>query len=150
MKLLKLQLEVAAFLMAGVLCLGYISVKLGKLELMGGDYYNVSAQFDSAVGLKPGAGVEIAGVDVGKVDRITLDPANDSEAIVFLKIRKGVKITDDAIASIRTSGIIGDKFVSLSPGGSDHFLSQKGRIRETESSVDIIALISKYLDSKHK
>ena len=150
MKLLKLQLEVAAFLMFGALCLGYISVKLGKLELMGGDYYNVSAQFDSAVGLKPGAGVEIAGVDVGKVDRITLDPANDSEAIVFLKIRKGVKIADDAIASIHTSGIIGDKFVSLSPGGSDHFLSQNGRIQETESSVDIIALISKYLDSKQK
>jgi len=149
MKLLKLQLEVAAFVVIGVLCLGYISIKLGKVDL-GGDYYNVTAEFDSAVGLKPGAGVEIAGVDIGKVDHIVLDPANDSEALVYLKIRRGVKITDDAIASIRTSGIIGDKFVSLSPGGSDHFLPKNGRIQETESSVDIVSLISKYLDSKGK
>lgn len=147
MNVLKLEIEVVAFLIIGFLCLGYISIKLGKLEL-GGDYYQVSAQFDSVVGLKPGASVEIAGVDVGKVDRIILDPANDSEALVFMKIRKNVKITNDAIASIRTSGIIGDKFVSLSPGASSRFLSNNGKIQETESSVDIIALIGKYLNSK--
>ena len=148
MKLLKLEIEVATFLVIGFLCLGYISIKLGKAEPLGDDYYHVSAQFDSVAGLKPGASVEIAGVDVGKVVRITLDPANDSEALVYLKIRKNVKITDDVIASIRTSGIIGDKFVSLSPGGSNRFLSNNGKIQETESSVDIMALIGKYLDGK--
>lgn len=150
MKLLKLEIEVVLFLVIGILCMGYITIKLGKLDILSGNYYNVSAQFDSVVGLKAGDRVEIAGVDVGKVDRIVLDPTSDNQAQVYLKIEKGVKITDDVIASIRTSGIIGDKFISLSQGASEHMISNNGTIQETESSVDILALVSKYLNSKGK
>jgi len=148
MNLAKLQMVVGIFMLVGILCLGYISIKLGKMELMGGDYFTVSARFDSVSGLKPSARVEIAGVEVGKVDRIMLDPKSGDQAVVSMKIRSGVKIADDVIASVRTSGIIGDKFIMLKPGGSDHYLKNNDSIRETESAIDIEELISKFIHGK--
>ena len=144
----KLEIVVGIFMLIGILCLGYISVKLGKMELLGGDYYTVSALFDSVSGLKTGARVEIAGVEVGSVSRIVLDPKSGIQALVDMKIKSGVKISDDTIASVRTSGIIGDKFIKLSPGGSDHYLKNNGTIRETESAIDIEELLSKYIHGK--
>jgi len=148
MNLVKLEMMVGIFMLIGIFCLGYISIKLGKMELMGGDYYTVSARFDSVSGLKPGARVEIAGVEVGKVDRIGLDPKSGDQALVSLKIRSGVKVSDDVIASVRTSGIIGDKFILFKPGGSDRYLKNNDMIRETESSIDIEELVSKFIHGK--
>jgi phospholipid/cholesterol/gamma-HCH transport system substrate-binding protein len=148
MNMAKLEMIVGAFMIIGILCLGYLSVKLGKMELMGGDYYTVSAKFDSVSGLKPGARVEVAGVEVGKVDRIALDSKGWDQALAYLKIKSGIKIGDDVIASVRTSGIIGDKFIMLKPGGSDHFLKNNDMIRETESAIDIEDLISKFIHGK--
>ncbi len=148
MNMAKLEMTVGIFMLIGILCLGYISIKLGKMELLGGDYYTVSALFDSVSGLKPGARVEIAGVEVGKVDRIVLDPKSGDQAVVSMKIRSGVKITDDVIASVRTSGIIGDKFIMLKPGGSERYLKNNDTIRETESAIDIEDLISKFIHGK--
>ena len=148
MNMAKLEMTVGIFMLIGVLCLGYISIKLGKMEIMGGNYYAVSAEFDSVSGLKPGARVEVAGVDVGKVDRIALEPKSGDRAVAYLKIRTGVKITDDVIASVRTSGIIGDKFIKLKPGGSDRFLKENDKIRETESAIDIEELVSKFIHGK--
>lgn len=148
MNMAKLEMVVGIFMIIGILCLGYVSIKLGKMELLGGNYYTLSAKFDSVSGLKPGARVEIAGVDVGQVDRILLDPKNGDQAIVYFKIKDGVKITDDVIASVRTSGIIGDKFILMKQGGSDHFLKNNDVIRETESSIDIEELVSKFIHGK--
>jgi phospholipid/cholesterol/gamma-HCH transport system substrate-binding protein len=148
MNMAKLEMTVGVFMLVGMLCLGYISIKLGKMEIMGGNYYDVSAEFDSVSGLKPGARVEVAGVEVGKVDRIALDPKSGDRAVAYFKIRTGVKITDDVIASVRTSGIIGDKFIKLKPGGSDKFLQNNGKIRETESAIDIEELVSKFIHGK--
>ena len=148
MNMAKLEMTVGIFMLIGMLCLGYISIKLGKMEIMGGDYYTVSAVFDSVSGLKPGARVEVAGVEVGKVERISLDPKSGDQAVAQLKIKTGVNITDDVIASVRTSGIIGDKFIKLKPGGSDKFLQNNGRIRETESAIDIEELVSKFIHGK--
>lgn len=145
MSMAKLELVVGVFMIAGILCLGYISVKLGKMELIGGDYYTVSAGFDSVSGLKPGARVELAGVEIGKVERIALDPQSGDRALAYIKIQRNVKVTDDVIASVRTSGIIGDKFIKLKPGGSDQFLKQNDKIRETESAIDIEELVSKFI-----
>lgn len=145
MSMAKLEVVVGVFMIVGILCLGYISVKLGKMELLGGDYYTVSAGFDSVSGLKPGARVELAGVEIGKVERIALDPQSGDRALAFIKIQRDVKITDDVIASVRTSGIIGDKFIKLKPGGSDRFLKQNDKIRETESAIDIEELVSKFI-----
>jgi len=144
----KLDTVVGVFVLVGILCLGYLSVKLGKVELFGGDYYSVAAIFDSVSGLKPGATVEIAGVTVGNVEKISLDPKQQGRARVQLKMRSTVKLQDDVIASVRTRGIIGDKFILLRPGGSDLLIRPGGIIRETESSVDLEDLLSKYIHGK--
>jgi phospholipid/cholesterol/gamma-HCH transport system substrate-binding protein len=146
--MVKLEIMVGTFMLIGILCLGYVSIKLGKMELAGGDFYSVTASFDSVSGLKPGARVEIAGVEVGKVDRISLDAKTGDRALAYLKIKTGVKITDDVIASVRTSGIIGDKFIKLRPGGSDNYLKNNDKIRETESAIDIEELVSKFIHGK--
>ncbi|MDD2582359.1 MAG: outer membrane lipid asymmetry maintenance protein MlaD [Desulfuromonadaceae bacterium] len=148
MNMVKLEMMVGTFMLIGILCLGYVSIKLGKMEIMGGDFYTVVASFDSVSGLKPGAKVEVAGVEVGKVDRIALDPKSGDRALAYLKIQSGVKITDDVIASVRTSGIIGDKFIKLRPGGSETMLKNNDKIRETESAIDIEELISKFIHGK--
>jgi phospholipid/cholesterol/gamma-HCH transport system substrate-binding protein len=148
MNMVKLEMTVGVFMLIGILCLGYISVKLGKMEIIGGDYYSVSAGFDSVSGLKPGARVEVAGVEIGKVDRIQLDSKSNDKAVAYLKIKTGVKVTDDVIASVRTSGIIGDKFIKLSQGGSDRYLKNNDTIHETESAIDIEELVAKFIHGK--
>jgi len=148
MKKAGIETIVGIFVVVGILCLAYLSIKLGKMELLGGNYYELSASFSSVSGLKAGASVEIAGVEIGRVDRIELDPARGYMARVFLRVRTGVKLTDDSIASIRTRGIIGDKFVLIKPGGSEKLLADGGKIRDTESAVDLEQLISEYIHGK--
>jgi phospholipid/cholesterol/gamma-HCH transport system substrate-binding protein len=147
MKRATLETIVGVFVLIGILCLAYLSIKLGKMELFGGDFYQVQAEFDSVSGLKSGASVEIAGVEVGRVGRIILDPKSDM-AQVFMQIKPNIKLADDVIASVRTRGIIGDKFVKLSLGGSDKFIPPNGKIRSTESSIDIEEMISHYIQGK--
>src|SRR6266540_3586300 len=122
MKRATLETVVGIFVLIGILCLAYLSIKLGKMELFGGNTYQVYADFDSVSGLKSGASVEIAGVEVGRVGRIILDPKSGNMARVYLRIRSGLKLQDDVIASVRTRGIIGDKFILLKPGGSEKIL----------------------------
>jgi phospholipid/cholesterol/gamma-HCH transport system substrate-binding protein len=147
MKRATLETIVGIFVLIGILCLAYLSIKLGKMELFGGDHYQVQADFDTVSGLKSGASVEIAGVEVGRVGRILFDPKRDM-AKVYMQIKPGIKLSDDVIASVRTRGIIGDKFVKLSPGGSDKFIPPGGKIRSTESSIDIEEMISHYIQGK--
>jgi len=144
----KLELTVGIFMLIGILCLGYLSIKLGKMELLGGNYYRLAARFDSVSGLKQGARVEVAGVEVGAVERISLEKESGDRAEITLKIKDGVKLPDDVIASVRTSGIIGDKFIMLKPGGSDQQLKNGDKIRETESAIDIEELVSKFIHGK--
>lgn len=138
---------VGIFVLIGILSVGYLTVKLGKLELLADNYYVLNARFQSVSGLKKGAQVEIAGVPVGKVDLISLDHERQV-ALVKLKIENGVVLTDDVIASVKTSGLIGDKYIKLSPGGSDTVLKAGDTIIETESALDIEELISKYAFGK--
>ena len=146
MKKFDLELAVGFFLLIGILCLAYISIKLGRLEVIGGKYYTISAEFSNDGGIKPGSSVEIAGVEVGRVKRVML--GKDYQATVELEIKENVKIQDDAIASIKTKGLIGERYVQITPGGSEKILSNGGKIRETESAVDIEEIISKYVFGK--
>lgn len=143
-----LETVVGVFVLVGILCLSYLSIKLGKMEIVGGDSYRVYANFDSISGLKTGASVEIAGVEVGRVDRINLDEKAGFTARVTMKVNSGIQLQDDVIASIRTRGIIGDKYIMLKPGGSDVILKDGERIRETESAIDFESLISKFIHGK--
>jgi phospholipid/cholesterol/gamma-HCH transport system substrate-binding protein len=145
MKKINIETGVGIFLILGLLCLGYLSVKLGDLNLFGTEHYSVKAKFSNVSGLKEGAVVEIAGVTVGKVAKIHLD---DYEALVELLIEPGVKLQEDSIASIRTQGIIGDKYVKLKIGGADEFISGGDEIFETESAIELEELVSKYIFEK--
>ncbi len=133
---------VGIFVVIGLACVGYLTIKLGKMEVVGGNFYEVSARFGSVSGLKKGAVVEMAGVRIGKVDGIDLD--EDHYARVRMKIDGNIKLTDDVSASIKTSGLIGDKYVSVEPGGSGIELARGGMIEETHSAVDIEEMIGKY------
>lgn len=141
----KLELVVGIFVLVGIACLAYLSIKLGKLELIGGDVYEVEAQFNTASGLKAGASIEIAGVEVGRVKDIIL---KDDRAAVLLAVNKSVKLYSDTIASIKTRGIIGEKFMALSPGGGGDPLKPGDTIRDTESGLDLEELVSQYVHGK--
>jgi phospholipid/cholesterol/gamma-HCH transport system substrate-binding protein len=141
----KLELVVGVFVLVGLACLTYLSVKLGKLEVIGGNNYVVEAEFTSASGLKSGASVEIAGVEVGRVKGISLQ---GDRAMVALAIQDGVKLYNDSIASIKTRGIIGDKYVALSLGGGGDPLKEGEKIRDTESGLDLEELVSQYVHGK--
>ena len=141
----KLEMVVGLFVLVGILCLGYLSIKLGKLELVGGDVYEVDAQFNTASGLKPGSTVEIAGVEVGRVRGIML---KEDRAMVTLAVNNNIKLYTDTIASIKTRGIIGEKFLALSPGGGGDPLKPGDTIRDTESGLDLEELVSQYVHGK--
>ncbi|HEX5646271.1 MAG TPA: outer membrane lipid asymmetry maintenance protein MlaD [Nitrospira sp.] len=143
----KLELIVGVFVLVGIVCLGYLSMKLGKLELVSGDIYEVEAPFNSASGLKPGAAVEIAGVEVGRVKSILL---KNDQAVVRLAVHNEIKLYSDTFASIKTRGIIGEKFLALSPGGGGDPLQAGGTIRDTESGLDLEELVSQYVHGKVK
>jgi phospholipid/cholesterol/gamma-HCH transport system substrate-binding protein len=142
-KSLNLELAVGVFMLVGLLAVAYLAINLGGIDLFGGNYTKVYAQFDSVSGLKEGSRVEIAGVLVGKVDKISLN--QDDMATVELLIFPEVKLQTDVIASIKTQGIIGDKFIKISPGGDDSHLGDGDQITETESVIDLEDLISKYV-----
>lgn len=142
----RVNLAVGVFVILGVLALGYLSIKLGRVSFFGSSGYFVTADFTSTGGLKAGAAVEIAGVEVGRVESIQLGP--EYQARVVLRVRRDVKLQDDSIASIKTKGLIGEKFVRISPGGSDKLIPPNGRIREVEAPVDLEELISKYIFGK--
>jgi phospholipid/cholesterol/gamma-HCH transport system substrate-binding protein len=147
MNRLNVETAVGIFVLLGIACMAWLSVKLGKLDIVGGDHVPVHAEFASVSGLKRGASVEIAGVEVGKVDAITL---RGYQADVLMRIRGGVRLQEDTIASIRTRGLIGDKFVSLSPGASDRTIPPDGKIRETESAVDLEGLLGEFIHGSAK
>ena len=139
-----LETAVGIFMFLGLVCIGYLTVSLGNVDWIGNSYYTLNARFTSVSGLKPGASVEIAGVPIGHVDAISLDPVKKI-ALVQLKIQKKIMLTEDVIASIKTAGLIGDKYIMLMPGGSDRILHNGGWITETESAVDLEDIISKFV-----
>ena len=143
MKKTSIETYVGIFVLLGLICVGYLTIKLGKMELVGDNNYPIYARFQSVSGLKQGSHVEIAGVKIGTIDSISLD--KNKKAVVKMKINKGLVLTDDVIASVKTSGIIGDKFIKISPGGSDTLLNPGETITDTVSALDLEELVSKFV-----
>ncbi len=146
MKKLSTEFIVGLFLLAGIAALTYLSVVISGVSGFGSDGYRLMAKFENSSGLKKGAVVEIAGVRVGQVESISLD-FETQESKVWLEVDKNIEVQDDAVASIRTAGIIGDKFVKISPGGGE-LLGDGDEIIETEPAISIEELISKYIFDK--
>jgi phospholipid/cholesterol/gamma-HCH transport system substrate-binding protein len=133
---------VGLFAIFGVGCFAYLAINIAKIRLSNAGFYDITADFDSVSGLKLGAPVEIAGVEVGEVSDIQL---NGTAAHVVLRIRDGVKLRDDDIAAIRTKGIIGDRYIKVVPGGSTSLVQAGGKLTDTESAVEFEEIIGKLI-----
>jgi len=147
MRKFNLEIVVGLFMVIGFVCFAWLSIRLGDIDLFGRSVYRVTASFGSVSGLKKGALVEIAGVQIGKVDDIAFD-ADKYEALVTMAVENDVVLQEDSIASVRTSGIIGDRYINISPGGSDLVLHDGDQIVETESAINLEELVSKYIFEK--
>lgn len=126
------QLIVGIFAILGIIALGVLSVSLGKIPIFPSAGYTLYANFDNISGLKTGDQVQLDGVQVGKVVQIGLS-LKDNRARVGLRLDDGVDVDSEAIASCKTSGIIGDKYVSIALGPSNRILRNGDTIRQTES-----------------
>jgi phospholipid/cholesterol/gamma-HCH transport system substrate-binding protein len=144
MKRINLEVIVGTFVILGLAAFAFLAVKLGGIGDVQAGHYKLNARFQSSSGLKEGADVEMAGVVIGKVVNIRFDP-KEYDSVVELSVPTEVEIQEDAIASVRSTGLIGGKFIKISPGGSEALLQSGDTIYETESSVSLEELISKYI-----
>ena len=134
---------VGIFVVIGLFCIAYMTVNLGNVGFLGENKYSLTAKFSTVTGLRVGNPVNMLGLEIGRVAKFEMDQENQM-AIVTLEINKGIEIYDDAIASIKTEGLIGDKFISIDAGGGGDLLANGDTITETESPTDIMELVSKY------
>ncbi|MBW1981808.1 MAG: outer membrane lipid asymmetry maintenance protein MlaD [Deltaproteobacteria bacterium] len=138
-----METTVGIFVAIGLLCVAYMTVKLGDVELVGSNTYPLIAKFTSVSGLRVGSAVDMFGIQIGKVEKLALDQ-DDAMAVVELSIQKGIEIYDDAIAAIKTEGLIGDRYVGIDPGGAGELLKPGDAIAQTQPPIDIGELIGKY------
>ena len=134
---------VGIFVVIGLLAIAYMTVKLGNVGFLGENSYSLYAKFNRVTGLRVGNPVNMFGLEIGRVESFKMDQENQVVVVDF-KINKDIQIYDDAIASIKTEGLIGDKFVSIDPGGGGDLLKNGDVITDTESPTDIMDLVSKY------
>ncbi len=139
----KLELIVGVFVAVGLAAITWLALSTGAGALVGADSYHVSAEFANVGSLNPGSNVLIAGVPIGRVDKVTLNPKN-FRAIVSLQLEKNIQLPLDSIASVKTAGLIGDKYIAIAPGGDPDMIKPDGKITDTESDVDIASLISRF------
>ncbi len=143
MKKYAMETTVGIFVVIGLLCVGYLAVTLGRVSFFEADNYRLYANFTSVSGLRVGGSVNMFGLEVGRVDRLGIDQQS-RQARVEMVIRKDVKIYEDAMAAIKTEGLIGDKYVGIDPGGAGEQLKPGDTIIQTQPAVDVGDIISKY------
>ena len=142
MKQSNIELSAGTFVLLGIAAIVWFAVQAGAGVAIGGSTYEVNARFTNIGGLKPGSQVLIAGVPIGHVEKIDLD--SQYAAIVHLNVKQDVRLPSDTIASIKTNGLLGDKYVALAPGADSKNLSPGGTITDTESAVDLESIISRF------
>ena len=135
---------VGVFVVVGLLCIGYMTVKLGNVGILGDHAYVLKARFNKVTGLRVGNAVSMLGLEIGQVSGFSIDQ-EEQVAIVEMKIRNDIKIYHDAIAAIKTSGLIGDRYINIDAGGSEDVMEPGTTIRDTVPPVDIEELISKFV-----
>ncbi|ATX78742.1 phospholipid/cholesterol/gamma-HCH transport system substrate-binding protein [Mariprofundus aestuarium] len=141
----KTEMTVGVFVFIGLLAIAWLAIKVGQIGGIGATGYTLTANFDDVGGVRKGSDIMLAGVVIGRVDEVQL--ANNDHATVILRINEGVEITEDAFASVRTKGIIGDRYIRITQGMEDSNLEEGNEIEETESAINIEDLISKYIFS---
>ena len=145
MQQLRLEAVVGLFVVLGLGCLAYMSIQLARVQFFGGNMYTLTAVFPTVTGLRNGASVEIAGVTVGHVHNVELD---GFDAVVTMRVRKNVELSKDAIVSIRTRGLIGEKYLRVSQGADERTIPAGGRVREVEPPLDFEEMISQLIQGK--
>lgn len=143
MKKYAMETTAGIFVVIGLLGIAYMTVKLGHVSFLGDHTYPLYAKFTTVSGLRIGSPVEMLGIEVGRVEGITLDQ-KDQMAVVEMKIKEGIQVYGDAMASIKTEGLIGDKYLSIEPGGAEKPLRPGGAIIQTQPAVDFVDLVGKY------
>ncbi len=143
MKKYSIETVVGVFVVIGLLCVGYMAVKLGKVSIFGDENYNLFARFSNVAGLRIGSAVDVYGIEVGTVNSLSIDPKSQM-AVVGMRIRNDMTVYDDAAATIKSSGLIGDKYVKIDPGGSGEPMKSGSFIMQTSVPPDIEDLIGKY------
>jgi len=138
----KFEFFVGLFMSIGILCLAFLSIRIARNEFTTAGGYEVHAVFSDCSGIRSGSPISIAGVEIGRVKQVALQ---DYEADVTLKIQAGVVLQTDAIASIKTKGMIGEKYIEITPGADDQAIPADGRLRDTQPAMDLEGLISKYV-----
>jgi phospholipid/cholesterol/gamma-HCH transport system substrate-binding protein len=138
------QFIVGIFAILGIVALGILSISLGKVSILPVPGYTLYADFDNISGLKTADKVQLAGVEIGKINSIML---NKERARIAMRINQGVQIDADAIAAIKTSGIIGDKYVSIQLGPSDRILKDGEVLRQTQSAFVLEDAIGQLINS---
>ncbi len=134
---------VGIFLITGFVALGWLALQLGEVPwVSNAGTYQLRAEFDNISGVKSGADVQVAGVKVGSVTKLEL--SDDFYAMVTMKLDRKIQVPVDSIASVKSQGIIGDKFIQITLGGDEEIFSDDGVITDTESAVDLESLISKF------
>ena len=139
----RMEIFVGIFLLIGFAALGWLALQLGEIPwLTGSTTYQLNAEFNNISGVKEGADVQVAGVVVGKVRQLRLNA--DRQAMVIMQLDKQLAVPVDSIASVKSQGIIGDKYIQITLGGDENTYKPGGTIVDTESSVDLESLISKF------
>ena len=141
----KIEMIVGAFVLLGIISISWMAIKLGQIGGIGATGYPLQAVFTDAGGMRSGSDVMMAGVVIGRVGEVVVNER--SRARLTLLINDDISITSDAIASVRTKGIIGERYVRISQGGDDEMLLAGDEIEETESAINIEDLVSKYIFS---
>jgi len=141
----KVEMSVGIFVFLGLLSIGWLALKIGQVGGIGSSGYTLTADFDDAGGVRNGSDIMMAGVIIGRVDKVTL--TNSDHATMILRIHDNIKIDEGAFASVRTKGIIGDRYIRITQGEEESFLTAGDKIEETESAFNIEDLISKYIFS---
>ncbi|MGD8365646.1 MAG: outer membrane lipid asymmetry maintenance protein MlaD [Desulfobacterales bacterium] len=134
---------VGIFVVAGLVCIGYMTIKLGNVGILEDDAYTLNARFNRITGLREGNPVNMLGLEIGRVANFKMDQ-DEQAVIVEMRINKGIKIYDDALAAIKTEGLMGDRYMEIAPGGAGELLKPGGTITETQSPTDLNELIGKY------
>jgi phospholipid/cholesterol/gamma-HCH transport system substrate-binding protein len=139
----KIEFSVGLFVLVGLVTLGVLAVSVGDGRLPRTGARLLMARFTNASGLKTGSPVRIAGVTVGEVRKISLKP-DDMSALVTFQVESDFKLSDDTVASIRSAGLLGDKFIALKPGSSALDLKAGAVIVDTESTIDLEDIIARF------
>lgn len=134
---------VGLFMLIGLACVAYMAVKLGNISIFSDDTHLINARFNKATGLRIGNPVNMLGLRIGRVEELTIDQENQ-KAMVVMTIKNGINIYEDAIAAIKTEGLIGDKYIDIDAGGGGELLKPGDTVIETVSPVDIGDIIGKY------